>query len=97
MNEHEIKRLDPAKGAHTDIIDQPGTQGRNKGFEFIKDFLTGFGALILFLCVFFIGIPLMMLALKIGVVFAIPLLYVGAFIILIALLGRLIRILFLKK
>jgi hypothetical protein len=97
MKEHETKMLDVAKGAHTDLIDRQGMRNRNSGFEFIKDFLTGFGALILFLFVFFIGVPLMMIALKIGVVFAIPLLYLGAFIICVALLGRLIRVLFLKK
>jgi len=97
MSENENKQLDLAKGAHTDIIGTRETKTRSGGLEFIKDLLTGFGALLLFLFLAFICLPLLMIALKIGVVIAIPILYFGVFIICVALLGRLVRILFLKR
>jgi len=97
MNENENKQLDVAKGAHTDIISPSETDSCNRGMEFVKDLLTGFGALILFLFVVFICLPLLMIVLKIGVVIAIPILYFGVFIICVALVGRLIRVLFFKN
>jgi hypothetical protein len=97
MSEHENKQLELAKGAHTKIIGPSKPAARGGGLEFIKDLLTGFGALFLFLFLAFICLPLLMIALKIGVVIAIPILYFGVFIICVALLGRLVRILFLKR
>ncbi len=97
MNENGNKQLDVAKGAHTDIISPRSTGSRNRGIEFVKDLLTGFGALILFLFVVFICLPLLMILLKIGVVIAIPILYFGVFLICVALVGRLIRVLFFKN
>ena len=97
MNEHENKQLDVAKSAHTDVIGPREAGSKSSGMEFVKDLLTGFGALILFLFVVFICLPLLMIVLKIGVVIAIPILYFGVFIICVALVGRLIRVLFFKN
>ena len=97
MSDNKNKQLDMAKGARTDLVRSRNTGARSGSLEFIKDLLTGFTALLLFLFVIFICLPLLMIALKIGVVIAIPLLYFGVFIICIAFLGRLIRILVLKK
>ncbi len=97
MNEHDNKPLDVVKGAHTDMIGPRDSDARSGGVEFIKDLLTGFGVLILFIFVVFICLPLLMIVLKIGLVVAIPVLYFGVFIICVALVGRLIRILFFKK
>jgi hypothetical protein len=97
MNEQEKRDLDVARGAHTDVISPSKKRTRSSGLEFIKDLLTGFGALIIFLFVVFICLPLLMIALKIGVVIAIPILYFGVFVICVALVGRLIRVLFFKR
>jgi len=97
MNEHEKRQLDLANKAHTNIVGPKAPGPRSSGMEFFKDLLTGFGALILFLFVVFICLPLLMIVLKIGVVIAIPILYFGVFILCVALVGRLIRVLFFKQ
>ncbi len=70
---------------------------RNRYLEFIADFITGFGALIVVGLIFFIIIPALLLILKIGAFLVIPISLLGAFIILIALVGKLIRQILTKK
>ncbi|RLB85869.1 MAG: hypothetical protein DRH24_00700 [Deltaproteobacteria bacterium] len=72
-------------------IDEQDHKKRNRYLEFIADFITGFGALIVVGLIFFIIIPALLLILKIGVFLVIPISLLGAFIILIALVGKLIR------
>jgi hypothetical protein len=64
---------------------------KNRYLEFIADFITGFSALIGVGLIFFIIIPALLLLLKIGIFLVIPISLLGAFIILIALAGKLIR------
>jgi uncharacterized membrane protein YfcA len=64
---------------------------KNRYWEFIADFITGFSALIGVGLIFFIIIPALLLLLKIGIFLVIPISLLGAFIILIALAGKLIR------
>ncbi|MFO7970418.1 MAG: hypothetical protein R6U40_01555 [Desulfobacterales bacterium] len=70
---------------------------KNRYLEFIADFITGFSALIVVGLIFFIIIPALLLILKIGVFLVIPISLLGAFIILIALAGKLIRQFLIKK
>ena len=70
---------------------------KNRLLEFITDFMTGFSALIVIGLILFIVIPVLLLILKIGAFLVVPIAMVGAFIILIALLGKLIRHLLTKK
>ena len=70
---------------------------KNRYFEFIADFLTGFSALIVVGLILFIVIPVLLLILKIGAFLVIPISLLGAFIILIALVGKLIRQFLSKK
>lgn len=69
---------------------------KNPYSEFIADFMTGFSALIVIGLILFIVIPVLLLLLKIGAFLVVPISLLGAFIILIALLGKFIRH-FLKK
>ena len=64
---------------------------KNRYAEFIADFITGFGALIVIGIILFIVIPVLLIILKIGAFLVIPISLIGAFIILIALLGKFIR------
>ena len=70
---------------------------KNQSLEFIADFLTGFSALIVVGLILFIVIPVLLLILKIGAFLVIPISLLGAFIILIALVGKLIRQFLIKK
>jgi len=70
---------------------------KNPYLEFITDFMTGFTALIVIGLILFIVIPVLLLILKIGAFLVIPISLLGAFIILIALLGKFIRHLLTKK
>ena len=70
---------------------------KNRYLEFIADFLTGFSALIVIGLMLFIVIPVWLLILKIGAFLVIPISLLGAFIILIALVGKLIRQFLIKK
>lgn len=70
---------------------------RNRFIEFTKDFITGLGALAVVGIVLFIIIPVLLLIFKVSVALIIPISLFGAFIILIALLGKLLRHLFIKK
>jgi ABC-type bacteriocin/lantibiotic exporter with double-glycine peptidase domain len=76
---------------------EPDHKKKNRLLEFITDFMTGFSALIVIGLILFIVIPVLLLILKIGAFLVIPIAMVGAFIILIALLGKLIRHLLTKK
>lgn len=64
---------------------------KNPYLEFIADFMTGFSALIVIGLILFIVIPVLLLILKIGAFLVVPISLLGAFIILIALLGKFIR------
>jgi len=70
---------------------------KNRYLEFITDFITGFSALIVIGLILFIVIPVLLILLKIGAFLVIPISLLGAFIILIALLGKLIRQLLTKR
>ena len=70
---------------------------KNPYLEFITDFMTGFSALIVIGLILFIVIPVLLLILKIGAFLVIPISLLGAFLILIALLGKFIRHLLTKK
>jgi ABC-type bacteriocin/lantibiotic exporter with double-glycine peptidase domain len=76
---------------------EPDHKKKNRLLEFITDFMTGFSALIVIGLILFIVIPVLLLILKIGAFLVVPIAMVGAFIILIALLGKLIRHLLTKK
>ncbi len=70
---------------------------KNRYLDFIADFITGFSALIVIGLILFIVIPVLLIILKIGAFLVVPISLLGAFIILIALLGKLIRRLLTKK
>ena len=70
---------------------------KNRFFEFITDFITGFSALIVIGLILFIVIPVLLIVLKIGAVLIIPISLTGAFIIIVALLGKFIRHLLTKR
>ena len=70
---------------------------KNRYLEFFADFMTGFTALIVIGLILFIVIPVLLLVLKIGAFLVVPISLLGAFIILIALLGKLIRQILTKK
>jgi ABC-type bacteriocin/lantibiotic exporter with double-glycine peptidase domain len=70
---------------------------KNRYLEFITDFMTGFSALIVIGLILFIVIPLLLIILKIGAFFIVPISLLGAFVILIALLGKCIRKVLTKK
>ncbi len=72
-------------------------KGKNRFIEFIKDFITGLGALAVVGIVLFIVVPVLLLIFKVSVALIIPISLFGAFIILIALFGKLLRHLFAKK
>ena len=74
-----------------------GPKKKNPYFEFITDFMTGFGVLIVIGLILFIVIPVLLLILKIGAFLVVPVCLLGAFIILIALLGKFIRHFLTKK
>jgi hypothetical protein len=73
------------------------SKGKNRFFEFIADFITGFSALIVVGLILFIVIPVLLIVLKIGAVLIVPISLLGAFIIIVALLGKFIRHLFTKR
>ena len=70
---------------------------KNRWLEFIADFITGFGALLAVGLILFVVVPLLLVALKIGAAFVVPIAFLGAIIILIAMVGKFIRYLFTKK
>jgi uncharacterized BrkB/YihY/UPF0761 family membrane protein len=70
---------------------------KNPYSEFFTDFITGFSALIVIGLILFIVIPVLLIILKIGAFLVIPISLLGAFIILIALLGKFIRQFLTKK
>jgi hypothetical protein len=72
-------------------------KGKNPYLDFFTDFITGFSALIVIGLILFIVIPVLLIILKIGAFLIIPISLLGAFIILIALLGKFIRQLLIKK
>jgi uncharacterized membrane protein YfcA len=75
---------------HSDTYEQDHKK-KNRYLEFIADFITGFGALIVIGIILFIVIPVLLLILKIGLFLVIPISLLGAFIILISLVGKFIR------
>jgi len=76
---------------------EKGHKKKNRYLEFITDFITGFSALIVIGLILFIVIPVLLIILKIGAFLVIPISLLGAFIILITLLGKLIRQFLTKK
>jgi len=70
---------------------------KNRYLEFIADFITGFSALMVIGLILFIVIPVLLLMLKIGAFLVIPISLLGASILLIALVGKLIRQILTKK
>ena len=70
--------------------------GKNRTLGFLTDFLTGFGALFLLGIILFIVVPILLVLLKVGVSFAVPVAVFGFCIILIALFGRFIKFLIKK-
>ena len=76
---------------------KPDFRKKNRYLDFIADFITGFGALIVTGLILFIVIPLLLIILKIGAFLVVPISLLGAFIIIVALLGKLIRRLLAKK
>ena len=70
---------------------------KNRFIEFVKDFITGLGTLAVVGIVLFIIIPVMLLIFKVSVALIVPISLLGAFIILIALVGKLVRHLVIKK
>ena len=82
---HEVRDL---KLYETHKQDQ---KKKNRYLEFIADFITGFSALVVVGLILFIVVPVLLLILKIGAFLVIPISLLGAFIILIALVGKVIR------
>lgn len=81
-------------------LNKPFEQDRrdkNRFFEFIADFITGFSALIVVGLILFIVIPVLLIVLKVGAVLIVPISLLGAFIIVVALLGKFIRHLLTKR
>ena len=88
---HEVRDL---KLYETHKQDQ---KKKNRYLEFIADFITGFSALVVVGLILFIVVPVLLLILKIGAFLVIPISLLGAFIILIALVGKVIRQILTKK
>ena len=76
---------------------EQGHKKKSRYLEFVTDFITGFSALIVIGLILFIVIPVLLIILKIGAFLVIPISLLGAFIILIALLGKFIRQFLIKK
>lgn len=64
---------------------------RSKSSKFERDFRTGFGFLITTGIIFFVVMPLVLFMLKIGAFLILPFLILGAIILIIALLGRMLN------
>ena len=90
----ENHKVEDIKLSDTDEQDH---KKKNRLLEFITDFMTGFSALIVIGLILFIVIPVLLLILKIGAFLVAPISLLGAFIILIALLGKFIRQFLIKR
>jgi hypothetical protein len=88
---HKVERL-----KLSDTYEQDHKK-KNRYLEFFTDFITGFSALIVIGLILFIVIPVLLIILKIGAFLVIPISLLGAFIILITLLGKFIRQFLTKK
>ncbi len=88
---HEVKDL-----KLSDTYEQDHKE-KNRYLEFIADFITGFSTLIVIGLILLIVIPILLVILKIGAFLVVPISLLGAFIILITLLGKFIRQLLTKK
>ncbi|MBW2573118.1 MAG: hypothetical protein JRE61_12450 [Deltaproteobacteria bacterium] len=88
---HEVKDL-----KLSDTYEQDHKK-KNRYLEFIADFITGFSTLIVIGLILLIVIPILLVILKIGAFLVVPISLLGAFIILITLLGKFIRQLLTKK
>jgi len=97
MNDEILPKNHEAKGLTPPETHERDHKKKNPFFEFIKDFITGFGALIVIGLILFIIIPVLLLIFKVSVALIIPISLFGAFIILIALFGKLIRHLLKKR
>lgn len=97
MNDDDLK-VDGEVNDHQYIdISEKSPKRPRPMLDFFTDFLTGFGALFLIGAILFIAVPLLLFTLKVGVALAVPIAFLGACIILIALFGRLVKFLIKSK
>ena len=96
MNTKDFKIDDEAN--EREFIESLGKtpKSQNRIVDFFTDFLTGFGALFILGIILCIVVPLLLLMLKVGLALALPIAILGAGIILIALLGKVIKFLIKK-
>ena len=93
MNDKDLK-IDDQVNEHQSINSfKKAPKSKRPILDFFTDFLTGFGTLFLIGVILFIVVPLLLFTLKVGVVLAVPIAILGACIIVIALFGRLIKVL----
>ena len=97
MNDDDLK-IDDEVDEHQSINNlEKAFKSQSPMLGFFTDFLTGFGVLFLIGAILFIAVPLLLFTLKIGVALAVPIAFLGACIILIALFGRLVKFLIKRK
>ena len=91
MNTKDFKIDDEAN--EREFIESLGKtpKSQNRIVDFFTDFLTGFGALFILGIILCIVVPLLLVTLKVGLALAVPIAILGAGIILIALLGKVIK------
>jgi len=97
MNNETKQKSHEAKSLQVVETHKKEDRRKNRLLEFITDFITGFSALLAIGLILFIAVPLLLITLKIGAVFVVPIAFLGATIILIAMLGKFIRYLLTKK
>lgn len=97
MNDEILPKSHKDRGFTPPETHEQGHKKKNAFFEFIKDFITGFGSLIVIGLILFIIVPVLLIIFKVSVALIIPISLLGAFIILIALFGKLIRHLLKKR
>jgi hypothetical protein len=83
--DNDVRLSETVAGSHKE---------KNRLVEFIKDFITGFGALAVIGIILFVVIPVLLLIFKVSVALIIPISLFGALIILVAMFGKLLRHLF---
>ena len=97
MNDEKKLKSNSVKSLQVIRTHKKEDKKKNRWLEFIADFITGFGALLAIGLILFVIVPVSLIILKIGAAFVVPIAFLGAIIILIAMVGKFIRYLLTKK
>jgi uncharacterized RDD family membrane protein YckC len=97
MNDETKQKSHETKSLQVIETHKKEDKRKNRLLEFITDFITGFSALLAVGLILFIVVPLLFITLKIGAAFVVPIAFLGAIIILIAMFGKFVRYLLIKK